>query len=375
MKNEVDINNNILIWAVERAGLSLDKIAEKIPNFSAWLEGKKKPTIKQLENFSRKVHLPFGYLFLETIPTETIPIPYFRKGNNNNVSLNVYDTVLILQQRMLWLREYLRDAGEPSLSFVGSYAQNMNVDEVAQNIRTTLNLNEDWARESSTWEDTLKNLTLKVEGIGINVVFNSVVGNNTHRAIDVDECRGFVLTDEFAPFMFINSADSKAAQMFTIVHELAHIWIGKSAGFDLRELTPADDAIEIFCNRVAAEFLIPKSALDAQWQQNNRDIKKLARYFKVSQLVIARRLLDLTYIEKNEFIEFYSGYIQRIKNKKEKQKDGGGDFYKTQNRRIGLQFANYIRFALKENKILYRDAWQLTGLNGNTFENFLNQLN
>ena len=374
MKNEVDINNNILIWAVERAGFNVDYIAEKIPNFTAWLSGDKKPTIKQLEKFSQKVHVPFGYLFLKTIPAETIPIPYFKRNDNNKVSLNVYDTVLILQQRMQWLHEYLQNLDEPALPYVGSMTQNRNINEVVQSIRTTLGLEKTWAKEFTSWEEALKNLTLRVEDAGINIVFNSVVGNNTHRTINVDECRGFVLTDEYAPFMFINSADSKAAQMFTILHELAHIWIGRSAGFDLRELSAADDPVEKFCDKIAAEFLVPEEELKTQWENKNIEIKKLAHYFKVSQLVIARRLMDLAYISKDGFISFYSGYLKRIKERKESKKSSGGDFYKTQNRRIGTQFANFVRNAIKGNSILYRDAWQLTGLNGKTFDKFINQL-
>lgn len=374
MKNEVDINNNILIWAVERAGFNVDYIAEKIPNFTAWLSGDKKPTIKQLEKFSQKVHVPFGYLFLKTIPAETIPIPYFKRNDNNKVSLNVYDTVLILQQRMQWLHEYLQNLDEPALPYVGSMTQNRNINEVVQSIRTTLGLEKTWAKEFTSWEEALKNLTLRVEDAGINIVFNSVVGNNTHRTINVDECRGFVLTDEYAPFMFINSADSKAAQMFTVLHELAHIWIGRSAGFDLRELSAADDPIEKFCDKIAAEFLVPEEELKTQWDNNNIEIKKLAHYFKVSQLVIARRLMDLTYINKDDFISFYSDYLKRIKERKKIKKSSGGDFYKTQNRRIGTQFANFVRNAIKGNSILYRDAWQLTGLNGKTFDKFINQL-
>jgi Zn-dependent peptidase ImmA (M78 family) len=105
-----------------------------------------------------------------------------------------------------------------------------------------------------TWQEAQDHLIKHVEDKGIITVFNGVVENNTSRPIPVDECRGFVLVDEIAPFMFINNADYKSAQMFTIVHELAHIWTGHSAGFDFRKLQPADDPIEVLCDKVAAEF-------------------------------------------------------------------------------------------------------------------------
>lgn len=370
---KIDINNNILLWAVERAGYSLDEISNKIPQFVSWLEGKKKPTIKQLENFTQKVHLPFGYLFLDNIPTEKIPIPYFRKKAVNKISLNVYDTILLLQQRMTWLSEFLKEEGNSPLPFVGFNAQSNDVMEVVHNIHTTLELGKDWAKQSGTWEEALKHLTKQVENTGIIVIFNSIVGNNTHRSISVKECRGFVLVDEYAPFMFINAADSKAAQMFTIAHELAHIWIGKSAGFDLRELSPAEDETEKFCDQVAAEFLVPAEEFLTQWRQKNQNFGTLARYFKVSELVVARRALDFQVITRDDFLKFYSDYLERIR-KKENQKDSGGDFYLTQNRRLGSKFSYAIYQALRENKLLYRDAWRLTSLKGQTFDKFIKKL-
>ncbi len=95
-------------------------------------------------------------------------------------------------------------------------------------------------------EETLAFLRDKVQEIGIMFEKNGVVKNNTHRPLNVNEFRGFVLVDDFAPLIFVNNADCKAAQMFTIAHELAHLWIGESAAFDLREMQPAQDAKEIF---------------------------------------------------------------------------------------------------------------------------------
>ena len=128
------------------------------------------------------------------------------------------------------------------------------------------------------------------------MVVNGIVGNNTHRKLDPEKFRGFVLVDDYAPLVFVNGADSKAAQMFTLAHELAHLWFGSSAAFDLRELQPADDETERACNRIAAELLAPEHELRDAWtaalQSPNR-YQVLARQFKVSELVAARRLLDL----------------------------------------------------------------------------------
>jgi Zn-dependent peptidase ImmA (M78 family) len=169
--------------------------------------------------------------------------------------------------------------------------------------------------------------------------------------------------------MFINSADAKGAQLFTLVHELAHIWLGQSAGFDNKQMLPADDPIEILCDQVAAEFLVPAKAFTRLWDQDN-NIMALSRHFKVSQIVIARRALDLNKITRSRFFAFYNRYIEEVQRRKESQA-GGGDFYNTQKKRLSLRFTAYVNQAVRENQLLYRDAYKITGLKGNTYDQFI----
>lgn len=370
MRTEVDINASLLTWAIDRAGYDLSEFAEKMPRITAWINGEKKPTVKQLESFSKKVHIPFGYLFLPEPPKEPLPIPFFRTngGRAEKVSVNVYDTILILQQRQSWLKEYLEDNDFEPLQYVGQFKNSQDINAIVNSIRSTLGLAEDWARHFRTWQDALNHLVETIEDKGIITVFNGVVENNTSRTIEVDECRGFVLVDDLAPFMFINNTDGKAAQLFTIVHELAHIWTGHSAGFDFRTLQPADDPIEVLCDKVAAEFLVPESTFSAEWR-NNPSIQKCARFFKVSEIVIARRALDIGKISRNEFFSFYEGYKNREFVKKQNQ-GSGGDFYATARKRLSLSFASHVNNAVKTGQLLYRDAYKLTSMKGDTFDKF-----
>ena len=370
MKQKVNINADILTRAITRAGYKLHEFTEKAPNVREWIEGKKNPTVKQLEKFSKKVHLPYGYFFLSEPPTEKLPIPFFRTTGNDTdkVSVNVYDTILLIQQRQDWLRDYLKDNEFEELPFVGSFTQRIVVEEVVNHMRDILGLSEDWASEFATWEEALAYLVEVIEDVGIITVFNGIVQNNTSRPLNVDECRGFVLVDKIAPFMFINNADGKSAQMFTIVHELAHIWIGQSAGFDFRKIQPANDPSEIFCDKIAAEFLVPKNAFNKFWH-SNPDIKKASKYFKVSEIVIARRALDTNKIAKKEFFAFYENYKNREFYKKS-NKSSGGDFYATKKKRLSITFASHINRAVKSGQLLYRDAYKLTGMKGDTFDKF-----
>lgn len=370
MKGELNIPANMLTWAVARAGYDLAEFITKFPRLEKWLNGEKSPTFKQLEVFSKKVYLPLGYLFLPEPPREKLPIPFFRTNAKQaeTVSINVYDTILIMQQRQDWLKDYLQENDFEKLPFVGKFINVFNVDDIVRDIRETLNLTENWASNFATWQEAQDHLILNVEDKGIITVFNGVVENNGHRKIPVDECRGFVLVDQVAPFMFINNSDSKAAQMFTIVHELAHIWTGHSAGFDFRKLEPANDSIEILCDKVAAEFLVPANMLDIIWQ-DVQDFKRLSRYFKVSEIVIARRALDTNKISKQHFLNFYNEYINREIIRKEAQPPGG-DFYATTRKRLSPTFAYHVNNAIKSNQLLYRDAYKLTSLKGDTFQTF-----
>lgn len=368
-----NINSEIINWAITRAGNDLEEFYAENPNVLEWINGEKNPTIKQLENFTHKVHVPFGYMFMKEPPREELPIPFFRTGAEpkNEVSLNVYHTIQIIRDRQNWLTNYLQESGYSDLDFVGKFNDNSDYKLIANDIRNILKLQVNWASKHTTWEQALEYLTLQIEEIGIIINFNGVVGNNTRRKISVDECRGFVLVNKKAPFLFINSADAKAAQMFTLIHELAHIWVGESAGFDNKLMLPADDPTEILCDKVAAEFLVPEVFFLEKWK-NSQNIKYLSRVFKVSPIVIARRALDLGLLSKPSFFDFYNNYIFEFKNKKENQ-SSGGNFYATAKKRISLRFVSYVNNAVKENNLLYRDAYKLTSLKGNTYEKFINE--
>jgi Zn-dependent peptidase ImmA (M78 family) len=184
----------------------------------------------------------------------------------------------------------------------------------------------------------------------------------------VEEFRGFVLPDSYAPFIFINNVDAKAAQMFTLVHELAHIWIGSAGVLNFRDMNPADNETERFCNEVAAEFLVPKQELARMWK-HTKSFYDLANHFKVSPLVAARRVLDCNYIDKTEFFRFYNSYMSRVRDDRASKE--GGNFYANCDYRIGRPFAEAIARAAKKGTLLYRDAYKLTGLQGETFDKYV----
>lgn len=374
MDTSFDYNVDMLVWAIKRAGTDLDNLSKSFPKLKEWLNKERKPTVKQLQAVSKKLHVPFGYLFLDKPPDETIPFPFFRSQSRKKqeISLNLYDSILVIQKRQAWLSEYLQEIGFSKLELVGMFTERSKPDEIVKEIRRQLGLEEEWACKFITPDQCVNHLSERIEELGIVVIFNGVVENSNNRAISVDECRGFVLVDNYAPFMFVNNGDGKAAQLFTLLHELAHVFIGKSAGFDYQKLLPAQDPVEQMCDYIAAEFLVPRTVFQTQWELYP-SIEKLAKHFHVSRIVIARRALDLGKISKEDFFGFYNLYRFQLQTKKDKQSNGG-DFYATQKKRVSPRFAAFVDQAVKADLLLYRDAYKLTGLKGETYERFISKI-
>lgn len=372
--SRVAVSESVLRWALERSGKAAE-LKQRFAKLSEWLEGISQPTLRQLEDLAKATATPFGYFFLAEPPEERLPIPHFRTLGDESPrrpSPDLLETVQTMELRQAWMREYLIEQGQEPLPFVRSAGIQDEPRQVAKEIRRVLGLVETWAAEKSTWEAALRELIRRIEDTGILVVVNGVVGNNNRRKLDPTEFRGFVLVDEYAPLVFVNGADYKAAQMFTLAHELAHVWFGRSAAFDLREFRPADDATEQACNRVAAEFLVPETRLHDLWPRLRRvpePFEEIARYFKVSRLVALRRAFELELITKDDFMEFYRAYREDERASPDRE-EGGGNFYANQNLRIGRRFAEAVVRAAREGRILYREAYRLTGLHGKAFEKY-----
>jgi len=373
--SRVAVDKEVLRWAVSRSGQELDDLEQKFPKIHQWADEESQPTLRQLESLAKATLTPLGFFFLAEPPEERLPIPHFRTIHDDTPaqpSPDLLETVQIMQRRQAWMHEFLIEQGQDELPFVGSSRREEEPRLVVQRMLEILDLDVGWAAAEQTWTDALHTMRQAIEDAGILVVVNGIIGNNTHRKLDPNEFRGFVLVDGFAPLVFVNGADGKAAQMFTLAHELAHVFYGSSAAFDLREMQPADDPMEQTCNRVAAEFLVPQRELRQIWpsvREDSEPFQTIARRFKVSVLVAARRALDTNLINREAFLNFYRTY-QSDERRAAANRSPGGDFYANQNLRVGQRFASTVIRAVKEGKLLYSEAYRLTGLYGKKFDHY-----
>ncbi len=375
----VEVKPELLRWARERAGVELGVLAKRIPQLPKWEAGEKQPTFKQLEAFARTTHTPFGFLFLPEPPEERLPIRDLRTLAHRPVrpSPDLLDTIYAMQRRQDWLREERLDGEADLLEFVGNARLNDEPMAVGQEMRRIVGLDDGWAGELQNWEEAVSELRRRIEGLGVMAIVNGVVGNNTHRKLDVKEFRGFALTDRLAPLVFVNGADAKSAQMFTLAHELAHVWLGPEgeglSGFE--GIFPGDDRIETFCDQAAAEFLVPARELKERWREvkgTPDPFERVARYFKVSPIVAGRRAMDLRLVNRKTFFDFYHAYTKRERQRAKAAP--GGDFYNNQNTRVGAAFATSVIRAAMGGRLGFKEAYELTGLRGGAFQEYAKRL-
>ena len=357
----------------QRMRVALDRVVE-------W-EETGRISIAQADRLAHRTHTPLGYLYLSKPPQDQddLSIPDFRTRHAgappSAPSLDLRETVHAMERRQAWMREELIEGGAEPLRFVGAFSPGHHHGEVASAMREVLGIADGWAEGLRSWTDALGFLRARLDAAGLLVVFNGIVGNGTDRKLDPDEFQGFALADAYAPLIFVNNADFVAAETFTTAHELAHVFIGESGISRFERLQPPRNETEQFCDRAAAEFLVPESGMRDAWRTVERSsdpYQVIARHIKVSAIVAARRALDLNLIDREEYFDFYEK--NKYQGKANQSTGAGGDFWKTQRWRIGPRFAATVVRAEAEGRVTYREACSLTGLSGDTFDNMAVEL-
>ncbi|WP_448364125.1 ImmA/IrrE family metallo-endopeptidase [Fluviibacter sp.] len=339
----IKLSPSVLDWAAAQAGRSLADLAQSLSKRGAQkiLEGAL--TYAQAVRFAKRVGVSLGDLFLdEPPPPRALPLVDFRTPwRASPLSRDFFATYDDVAFKQAWYREYKHAQGYEPLSFIGKCKnQKPTVEEMAKEIRGTLNFSEADLHALRNADELFTCLAKKCEDLGILVLKNDVVGNNNKRPLSVSEFRGFALADEFAPVVFINGADASAAWVFTLANELVHLWLGDSGVSDVDP--EANNAIERYCNAVAAELLVPQQQFEARWLEfQHLDLQErinaVRKAFKVSGLVIARTAFELGYIDAELLHLVYDA--ARIKKG---SGTGGGDFYRTLTTRNSKRFSTEI---------------------------------
>ena len=359
-----NINTHMLTWARERSGIDVSDFARKCgvteDRLLEWESGKRTMTFNQAMRYAEKAHVPFGYLFLIKPPKEVLPIPDLRTLEGRGVqrpSAELLDLVKLMLQRQEWYREYLQQHFAETSPYVSRFCSSDSVAAIVEDMRACLGVEAHPTR--GKWDDYYRDLVQRIESLGILVMRQGDLGHHT-RPLRVEEFRGFAIVDEYAPIIFVNHSDALGARLFTLIHELCHIWIGQSGISDGDTSTHRQE--EVLCNAVAAEFLVPAEEFRALWQQDLQrwedNLPALEARFHVSTWALARRALTLHFISNDQ----YGRYIAEQKSlHKQRTRGSGPTYYQTKKAQISRPFSRAVVGEALSGQLLLREAGELLG--------------
>jgi len=386
MADKAFITPNVLKWARESAKMTEETAAAKIPKLTVeklkeWEHGTSQPTIRQAQILAKAYKRPFALFFLPEVPRDFQPLQDFRKSGSKELTTSSIFIIREIQQKQAWISDVYMENNEEKLPFVGRFSIKDNPKFVANDILATLNVNP--AKYKS--DNPIREWINAAESNGIFVSRTSFI--HSRMKLDSEELQGFAIADPFAPFIFINSDDWNAPQLFTLVHELAHIWIaatGISNGIE-PELVNRNkfNPIELFCNEVAANALIPSEVIlniDREVFRNSQEIFKVAKNLGVSSFAFLVRALNLQLVSNSEYNTLkrqaeidYQAFLKREAEKKaalklrQKEKPGGPNPYLLRLNKNSRLFTQVVLDALRSGFVQPTQASFLLGTPSNNF--------
>ncbi len=373
----IPVKPNIWHWALEESQKDKTEFFDRFPTAEKWLNQELNPTFKQLEDVANFFRVPFGYMLLDSPPQTNIVEVEFRSISNKipQISKSLQDTILEMDSKRSWMSNYRRENRWTKLDVISGFAKR-KIDETATDAKlakTLLSLPNDWYTQVGDLEQAFKYLKDKLEEAGILVMRNGIVGSNTHRPLDINEFRAFMLYDELAPLIFVNNNDSKAGKVFSLIHEYFHILFEQE---DILLDSYVENApFEKRINALTAEFLMPQEQLLNLWNDGidaYEQIRRLSSFFKVSKLALAIKLNSLDLVAKEAVEMVRKDSIEDFETKS--KRGSGGDFYPTYFSRISTVFAETVIRSAESGELGYTDAFRLLGVKGKTYDNIKAEL-
>ena len=384
MADKAFITPNVLKWARESARMTEEiaaaKVSVSIEKLSQWESGSSQPTIRQAQTLAKTYKRPFALFFLPDIPRDFQPLQDFRKSGSKSLTTSSIFIIREIQQKQSWIRDIYSDNKEQKLPFVGRFSIKDNPQKVANDILQTLNINPLFYKS----DNPIKEWIDAAETNGIFISRTSFI--HSRLKLDSEELQGFAIADPHAPFIFVNSEDWNAPQLFTLVHELAHIWIAETGISN--EVEPNINQkdrfhpVELFCNEVAANALMPKEIIldfDTSLFQTSKNIFKIAKQLGVSSFSLLVRALNLKIISvttyqdlKKQADKDFEEYLRREAEKKakqkEKEKSGGPNYFLLQLNRNSRLFTQTVLDAFRGGYIEPTLASNLLNVQVNKFQ-------
>lgn len=372
--NRIKVNKEIYRWAIKESRKSFEEIEDRFENIGAWMSQDILPTFRQVEELANFLKVPLGYMFLDNPPKTDIIESEFRTVGNKipEISKELKDTLYNVGRKRDWLSDYRREKGWERLIPEDLLdLEEKDIYSICIIAKEHLDIDEFWYKEYSDTRVAFNYLREKLETSGITVMQSGVVGSNNNRKLNIDEFRGFLLYDDIAPIIFINSNDSMNGKIFTLIHEYIHFLLQKDDIF-IEEDIVSENKNEQFINRITAEFLIPKDHIEELWDYNvdiNKQIQDLSKRFHVSIVALAIKLKDMNKINQ-ETVNETKKYTEAMWENNNKRTGGGGDYYNTTRSRLGNSFLSTVIQSSESGDISYTDAFKLLDNSAKAYDYF-----
>lgn len=359
--------------AAAKAVVSAEKLLE-------WEAGASQPTIRQAKNLAKAYRRPFALFFLPDVPYDFTPLNDFRKKGSKPLSSSSIFIIREIQQKQEWIKELYKENGEEPLPFVGRFSIEHDPAVVARDILTTLDINPLSYKPNSI-------ILQWVRAAERKGIFVSRTGSiHPRQKLDVEELQGFAIADPHAPFVFVNTTDWKSPQLFTLVHEIAHLWIEETSisneikpGYGEKDkYHPA----ELFCNEVAANALMPREVVQSfnpSLFQTSMGVKKIANSLGVSTFAVLVRVLNLNIVSLPAYRQLkrqaeidFAEHIEKEEQRKEIQKKkpdaNAPSYHLLQLNRNGALFTQTVLDAYRGGEIAPTEASGLLNVKINNFQ-------
>jgi Zn-dependent peptidase ImmA (M78 family) len=361
----ISVSGDVLRWARQQRGLTPEVAAKRLQISEAKLadfeSGSSSPTIAQLRKMSEKYRRPLIVLLLDEPPTAFTPLRDFRSlpdADRDVYSPELSDAIKrATQQQEIYLElseDLDRQVSAPALP-----ADEGTIEEVATELRAGLGVT---AALQRTWSDPKKALAewrSRIESLGILVLETSDVS--------MKEMRGFSLRERLPQVVVLNGHDSERGKVFTLLHELAHLTLRQTGVCDLHQRSRSSDDVEIRCNAIAGETLLPVAELrqnqvvqshpsNTEWSDD-----ELGRIASIaggaSREAILRRLLQMGLASREEY-EAYEEW-RRARSRKS---TGGPPPYRVQLRDRGRPFMRSVFEAYADGYVNLSEVVDLAGV-------------
>ncbi len=376
---KINVSKPVLHWIAGQPGVE-NLNHELSSRLKDWINESAEPTFSQIQKLSSAIGIPFGYFFLNKPPVENVPLLKFRSVENEEIvepSRELINTIHYMENVQDWIKDYKKSNSFSELEYVGCLRNEKDSHKIARKILDYLELSSDWYKEHKDKRKAFNFLRERLNYIGITVMMNGVCGNNTHKPLSIKEFRAFCMVDKLAPLIFINSTDSDGAKIFSLLHELVHIWLGIDDLYnDWKQSGISEKNVDQLCNSVASLLIIPDGSFDQEWDNLSLSdisikIEKLSNIYNCSTSVIARKAFECGYISQKIYDSIIENAIDEY-NQQRKRKISGGNYYSTLKSRLDPNFVAALYSSVLEGRTSYTEAYRLTNTNGKTFSELVN---